>query len=447
MRRSRRALVLAALAVGLLAFPLAAAADHGTRPHTDNIEALGHSPHAASFSDPAAVRHINSDIAFWGNIAFNGNYDGFRVIDISDPANPVEISHPRCNGDQGDIVVWEDILVRSWNSPAPKGRMCDGEPVHKNFEGLHIWDISNLEDPDLIGSLPLRCGSHTQTLVPDLEDNRVLIYNQTSGGNCHFISIVEVPLDDPGAARELRREKLEGQHACHDSGAILGDVNMMACASGSAANVFDIGANDLPGGSPEDPNFLYTIEELGVGTGGNWHSAAWTWDGEVLILGWEPGGGSQAECEASDPSVKKSMFFYRAEDGKRLGEWTLPRAQGPDENCTIHNYNVVPVEGRHVVVSGNYQAGTWVTDFTDPANPQTVAWSDPPSLGPGDFCSATRPPGCQLGGAWSSYWYNNVIYESDITQGLNLFRLNDPVVAGALTLRHLNPQTQEFSLN
>jgi hypothetical protein len=208
MRRSRRALILGVLAVGLLAFPLAAAADHGTRPHTDNIEALGHSPHAASFSDPSAERHVNSDIAFWGNIAFNGNYDGFRVIDISDPANPVEI--PRCNGDQGDIVVWEDILVRSWNSPAPKGRMCDGEPVHKNFEGLHIWDISNLEDPDLIGSLPLRCGSHTQTLVPDLEDNRLLIYNQTSGGNCHFISIVEVPLDDPAAARELRREKLEG---------------------------------------------------------------------------------------------------------------------------------------------------------------------------------------------------------------------------------------------
>ncbi|MDQ4059022.1 MAG: hypothetical protein M3124_07865, partial [Actinomycetota bacterium] len=352
----------------------------------------------------------------------------------------------RCNGDQGDIVVWEDILVRSWNSPAPKGRTCDGEPVHKGFEGFHIWDISNLEDPELIGSLPVKCGSHTQTLVPDLEDDRLLIYNQTSGGNCHFISIIQVPLDDPAGASLLRREKLEGDHACHDSGAILGDVNMLACASGHAANVFDIGQNDVPGGSPEDPNFLYTVEEPGVGVGGNWHSAAWTWDGEVLILGWEPGGGGQAECEASDSPIKKSMFFYSAEDGSRLGQWTLPRPQGPDENCTIHNYNIVPVEGRHIAVSGNYQAGTWVTDFTDPTNPETVAFSDPPSLGPGDFCTQTKPPGCQLGGAWSSYWYNNVIYESDITRGLNLFRLNDPVVGGAQTLPHLNPQTQEFSL-
>jgi hypothetical protein len=423
-----------------------ASADHATRPHTDNLEALGHSPHEASFTDPAVSRHVNSDIAFWGNIAFNGNYDGFRVIDVSDPNSPVEISHPRCNGDQGDIVVWENILVRSWNSPAPKGRMCDGEPVPKNFEGLHIWDISNLEDPDLIGSLPVKCGSHTATLVPDLEDNRLLIYNQTSGGNCHFISIIQVPLDDPASASLLRREKLEGKHACHDSGVILGDVNMMACASGHATNVFDIGDNDMPGGSPEDPNFLYTVEEPGVGVGGNWHSAAWTWDGEVLILGWEPGGGSQAECEASDSPIKKSMFFYRAEDGARLGQWTLPQPQGPDENCTIHNYNIVPVDGRYIAVGGHYQAGTWVTDFTDPTNPEAVAWSDPPSLGPGPFCSATRPPGCQLGGAWSSYWYNGVIYESDITKGLNLFRLTDPVVAGALTLPHLNPQTQEFSL-
>jgi hypothetical protein len=163
-------------------------------------------------------------------------------------------------------------------------------------------------------------------------------------------------------------------------------------------------------------------------------------------MGWEPGGGTQAECEATDPDVKKSAFFYDADTGAKLGQWTLPRPQGPDENCTIHNYNVVPTRsGNYVLVSGNYQAGTWVTDFTDPANPVTVAWSDPPSLGPGPFCSQTNPPGCQLGGAWSTYWYNGFMYESDITKGLNVFRLSDRVAAGAIKLPHLNPQTQEFS--
>jgi hypothetical protein len=454
MRRSIRWSTLAVSMAALIAVGVPARADHATRPDTDNIHALGHSPQEGTFSVPDGQRVINSDIAFWGDIAFNGNYNGFRVIDISAPGNPKEISHPECNGDQGDIVVWDDILVRSWNSPAPAGRLCDGQAVPTGFEGLHIWDISDLEDPELIGEVELSarpeadafgCGSHTATLVPDEANDRVLIYNQTSGGPCPFIGIVEVPIDDPGSASFVRNEPLVNAGACHDSGAILGDVNMLVCASQSQANVFSIGSPG--GGSLEDPAFLYTITEPGVGTGGNWHSAALTWDGEVIVLGWEPGGGSQAECEAGDPDVKKSMFFYDSATGAKLGQWTLPRAQGPDENCTIHNYNMVPLRsGRYVAVSGNYQAGTWVTDFTDPANPVTVAWSDPPSLGPGPFCSATSPPGCQLGGAWSSYWYNNFIYESEIQAGLNVFRLSDSATGGAIKLDHLNPQTQEFSL-
>jgi hypothetical protein len=52
----------------------------------------------------------------------------------------------------------------------------------------------------------------------------------------------------------------------------------------------------------------------------------------------------------------------------------------------------------------------------------------------------------QLGGAWSSYWYNNFIYESEITVGLNVFRVADRRLARAIRVPHLNPQTQEFSL-
>ncbi len=141
--------------------------------------------------------------------------------------------------------------------------------------------------------------------------------------------------------------------------------------------------------------------------------------------------------------MDKSLFFYDAATGAKLGQWVLPRPQGADENCTVHNFNVVPLRsGRYVAVSGSYQAGTWVTDFTDPTNPVTVAWSDPLSLGSGPFCGGQ----CQLGGAWSSYWYNGFIYESDITEGLNVFRLSGRATAGAMRLPHLNPQTQEFSL-
>jgi hypothetical protein len=89
----------------------------------------------------------------------------------------------------------------------------------------------------------------------------------------------------------------------------------------------------------------------------NWHSASFTWDGEVLILGWEPGGGAAPECEATDPPVTKSAFFYNAHTGEKLEQWTLARPQSAEENCTIHNYNVVPIRGRYILTSGNYQAG------------------------------------------------------------------------------------------
>jgi hypothetical protein len=478
MRGSVRRAVLAVCAVGLVALPATAAADHATREHSQNMHALGHSEHAAPFeSVPTAQQNINSDIAFWGDLIFNGNYDGFRIIKNS-PGNPQEINWTHCNGNQGDIVVWGNILVRAWNSPAPadnpatplpENRFCDGQPVPVGFEGMHIFDISNLQDPKLVGEVELSarpeadspgCGTHTLTAVPDLANNRLIIYNATSGGNnllppaernCDWIDIVQVPLDDPAAASHLRREPLMGGHAAHDNAVILGDTNLLATASGHMSNIFDIGDNAIPGGSLEDPNLLFTIEEPGVCSdrsvldcNGNWHSAAFTWDGDVIILGWEPGGGGLGECEATDPAVKRTAFFYDSRDGHKIGQWTLPRTQPADQNCTIHNYNTVPLRnGRHVLVTSAYQAGTYVVDFTDPANPEMLGFSDPAGLG-----KVTTPEGevvNELGGAWSSYWYNNFIYESEITKGLNVFRFSARQTGSAIRLPHLNPQTQEFT--
>jgi hypothetical protein len=52
----------------------------------------------------------------------------------------------------------------------------------------------------------------------------------------------------------------------------------------------------------------------------------------------------------------------------------------------------------------------------------------------------------QLGGDWSTYYYNGRIYESDITRGLLIWNLSGKWDAGAKRLPHLNPQTSEFTL-
>jgi LVIVD repeat len=449
-----RCLVLVAIGLGTLAIAPAAMAGHKQDPRTKNLHPLGHIVEPAVLGGfGGANPDINTDIAFQGKLAFQGNWDGFSIRDISAPGNPRTVSRTFCDGNQGDVLVYRNILVRSWNTPAGTpgafgaGLTCDGQSVPAGFEGLHVFDISNLADPVLVADIELSaraqadsfgCGSHTATAVPDPANGRLLVYNSSSTSPaCDWIDIITIPLNNPAGAAFVRREP--SMHTCHDIGVILGDVMKAACAGGTGFRVFSLGG--AAGGSLTDPELLYHVDEPGVTIG---HSASWSWDGEVIIFGHEPGGGVAAQCEATDPTVNKSFFFHDADTGALLGTWVLPRAQGPTENCTLHNYNVVPTRsGRDVLVSGNYQAGTWVVDFTNPSAARTVAWSDPPPkpVPPGTpFC-------CDVTGAWSSYWYNGFIYESNIGEGLNVFNLSGREKASAMRLDRSNPQTQEFSID
>ncbi len=421
----------------LLLFVAPVLAEHDEDPRTNNLHPMGHIVEPASLLTGAGGGNIHTDIAFWGQYAFQGSWFGFNIRDISAPGNPKQVSFTSCRGNQGDIVVWDNILVRSWNSPAAFGAACDGELVPEGFEGLHIFDISDKNDPVLVGSVELQCGSHTATGVPDPANNRLLIYNSSSSSACQGFEIVEIPLSNPAAAAFLRTEPADRR--CHDMSVILGNAMLAACTGGNGYAMYTLAGP----GSLEDPHLLYsrTIPDVFVG-----HAGGFTWDGAVYVFGHEPGGGVQANCQVSNPDSDKSVFFFDAQTGAQLGMWTLPRPQSDIENCTIHNFNVVPVRsGNYVLVHGSYQSGTSVVDFTDLDNPVEIAYSDPPPIPPpgGPFCGGL---GCEIGGVWSSYWYNDFIYETNITEGLNIFRFSGEETAGALRLDHLNPQTQEFTL-
>jgi hypothetical protein len=409
--------------------------------YTQNMHPLGFSERTVPLDNTVAGQGLfNSDLAFWGSTAYQGTYEGFRIIDVTSPANPVEIlNYAECSpgtslGNQGDVIVWGDILVRSWNSNTTNpAASCDGEPVALGFEGLHVFDISNPLDPDLVASVNLPQGSHTATGVPDLANDRLLIYNSASSGGNPGLDIVEIPLSAPENAAFLRFEP--AGRSCHDTGVILGDALRAACAGGNGFTVWSMDPAD--GGSLVDPAQLYSRSITGVSIG---HSASFTWDGEVLIFGHEPGGGGQAQCQATSSITNRSLFFFEAQTGTLLGTFVHPRPQTNVENCTWHNYNVVPTDKRYILVSGNYQSGVSVIDFTDPANVYEAAYADPAPL-----VDPNPPVGIELGGDWSTYWYNGRIYESDITRGLIIWNLSDNVVAGAMNLDHLNPQTQEIS--
>jgi hypothetical protein len=482
------------------AVPPNAAEATATFEYTQNMHPLGYSAREIPLDNTVpGAGSFNSDLAFWGRTAVQGTYAGFRLIDISAPGNPKEIvnweecaSRFNTAGNQGDVIVWGDLIIRSWNSGTPAPRYPDGttipitdparfttpgafcgdwpmfrEPAapplpERGQEGVHVIDISDPTNPDVVAFVDIPCGSHTETLVPDLENGRLLVYSNPSAGNvfggdpggeqpvsCRGFDVIEVPLGDPSAASYLRFEPAGDpsmptaeHHPCHDTAVALGKTNLVACAgSGSASegngvNVFTV--DPALGGSKEDPKWLYHKTTGGISLG---HSASFTWDGEVLIVGHEPGGGGGARCQATSDPLERTFFYVEAETGESLGQFTIPRVQTATENCTTHNYNVVPLRKRYVMVSGNYQSGISVIDFTDPANAEEIAYADPAPL-----VNPNNPAAIELGGDWSTYWYNGLIYESDITRGLIVWRLSDDVVSGAMRLSHLNPQTQETSI-
>ncbi|HVL64945.1 MAG TPA: hypothetical protein VM573_07225 [Actinomycetota bacterium] len=176
MRWRTRHVLAVALIVGVTAVPAAHAADD----KSSNITYEGTSPKNGT---------TNSDLAFWGNRAYAGNYDGFRIIDISNPRNIEDpsavITDFRCPGPQNDISVWDndddpaaDLLFLSVDSPRSDDS-CNSTATRADnpdsWEGVRIFDINNEQNPVPIANVPTDCGSHTHTLVPG-DDGNVYIY-------------------------------------------------------------------------------------------------------------------------------------------------------------------------------------------------------------------------------------------------------------------------------
>ena len=88
---------------------------------------------------------------------------------------------------------------------------------------------------------------------------------------------------------------------------------------------------------------------MGVTTG---HSGSFTYDGKYLIYGHEPGGGSAARCQATSTVLERTLFFIDPLTGETKGTMLHPRPQNSRENCTWHNFNVVPTKAGYYATVG-----------------------------------------------------------------------------------------------
>jgi hypothetical protein len=529
MRRLAR-LALPLAAVALAALLPQAGADHG---NADNA-----SPNMIHVHNHQQGG-VNSDLAFWENYAAAGNYSGFRIFDITKPENAVILTTVTCRGPQGDVSFYKakDRLLlfvsvdtpQTVPGPAPGAKDCTSADTVEatGFEGIRIWDVTDPLTPKFVKMVQTDCGSHTHTTIPDYDNQRALIYVSSYplaatgiGPNCGTlnpangrphgkISIVEVPDNAPEAAHVLSEPPLHvdtvpsvgedgslvGAVGCHDI-TVMFESNQgpesnsrpkpetAAAACLSEGQLWDV--SDPANPKTYDPLGHTHIQNEAVEI---WHSSAFTWDSNVILFGDEHGGGSAHGCDGELEPVGNIWFYKYVEPGTPeapvLGRYALPRAQDPQEICTLHNFNVIPTEEEidgtqhYIGVASAYEGGTTVFNFDDAKTAEPIFC--PPEPAP-DPCNLVAPviaeemaffdsrgtDGRGKDDVWSSYWYNDFIYANGglsaiapgrpaPNRGFDVFKLLKSAPTGpcsadrtcdakqfkARKWHHSNPQTQE----
>ncbi len=419
--------------------------------------------HLVSTTPPpeAFVGVTNSDLAFLGNYAIQGNYNGYQVWDISRPQRPTLKEGYVCPASQSDVSVFRNLLFVSGEGLT--GRLdCGAGGVpdtvsHDRLRGIRIFDVTDISHPKNIANVQTCRGSHTHTVVNDPKDPaNVYIYVSGSAGvrspselaGCSGLSpdedpnsalfrieVIQVPLAHPEQAHIVSSPRIfEGleapaKHAenpedvanrrprpgparpptgptqCHDI-TVYPEVGLAGGACGGYGLLLDISDVAHPRRlfAAADSNFSF------------WHSATFSNDGSKVLFTDEWGGGGQPRCRSTDkPEWGADAIFTR--EGERLAfksYFKMPAAQTQFENCVAHNGSLIPIPGREVMVQGWYQGGIDVFDWTDPSHPVEIAYFD---RGPMDSTKMV------LAGSWSVYWYNGYLYSSEIARGLDVFEL------------------------
>ncbi|MEU0509580.1 MULTISPECIES: LVIVD repeat-containing protein [unclassified Amycolatopsis] len=465
-QRRRRLFALAgAIALSLTTLGAAPASAAPGIPGVDevsqsrNIQHLANIPKQAPFDN---VDAFGTDIAFTDDHAIVGNYNGFTIYDIKKPSKPKIVSQVLCPGSQNDVSVSGDLLFLSTDSSRSDNSCASaGQPAtnQNSWEGIKIFDISDLANPKYVAAVETKCGSHTHTLVPGKNGKDVYLYVSSYSPRPEFpdcqpphdlISVVKVPVRNPAAAAVVNEPVVFGPEGgnpgipgtfpnhyvtatsgCHDITAYP-DKDLAAGACMGDGVLFDISDREHPRiieQVQDDTNFAF------------WHSATFNNDGTKVVFTDELGGGGQPACSAGIGAVRGADAIYditgRGDDRslRFASYFKIPREQAATENCVAHNGSLIPVKGRDIMVQAWYQGGISVWDFTDSAHPKELAHWERGPLSTEQLI---------VGGSWSAYYYNGHIYSSDIQKGLDVFALHDPRTASAKSVRmdELNVQTQ-----
>ncbi|HSQ31225.1 MAG TPA: hypothetical protein VLN49_15300 [Gemmatimonadaceae bacterium] len=463
------------------------------------------SPKPAEFDSASGLRFINSDLAFGDHYVYQGNFAGFMIWDVKNPAKPVMAAVVPCITAQGDPSIVGHLLFISAEGGGNRND-CGSTGVQNpadHMTGVRIYDVSDPKAPKLVKNVQTCKGSHTHTVIPDPKDKGA-VYIYVSGNqnarpdselagckngtdpadetnSLYRLDVIKVPLAhpeqaavvtgariftglEPAATSALRREQQAargrggrrggaptdtqlppppptGPRNCHDVTAYPA-MHLLAGACASYGLLVDIS-------NPEKPVRLDARADTNFSL---WHTAVFSNDGSKVVFTDEWGGGTQPMCQKTSMMEMGGDAILTIDKAKKYTQhsyFKLPSAQTAQENCVSHNGGLLPVPGRDIMVQGWYQGGVDVVDFTDPEHPFEVAYFDrgpvDPPPAPGDTTGGANSRGrATIGGSWGAYYWNGYVYSSELARGFDILELlpSDKLSANELAAAKLVRMTE-----
>jgi hypothetical protein len=526
-------LLVAALVFGVLATPASAQA---LRDQAFRMDPLFDSPNQAINSDFAFWGNHAFSGYYTGDTGVPAGTPprgGVRIFDVSNPAAPRLVKDIQCDGLQADPIVWDrngngvaDLLLvavdRTMKAPecgAPRSFTATGAADHGDptgWEGVRVFEMS--DDPAnpfatvrQVKAVYTDCGAHTITAWPgEIEETgKLLVYVSSyplrPGPTCGdteyqntanpydgdpgspanplhgVIQVLEVPLDNPAAAKEIAQPSLSypgdpdgkiewcerggtlcppafepAAVACHDIVTMV-EHRMAGAACADQGQVWEIDENGIPdtehpmlvgddevtGGAnaqiPGAVDFFHSVMFNNAGTVVNWVDESFGRGcppmTDYLPRPWNPSGGPQ----------KTGKMFFTDIEGNFLSEFHVGDRRpddGADEYCSAHMGMAVTGIKRDLLVNAWYTGGVDVIDFTRPTRLREIAYYDP----------------VRATGTWSAYPYTGPlfrrgggvpVYASDGVEipaearGMEVYRARIKRPNRRNLVDHLNPQTMD----
>jgi len=334
----------------------------------------------AKVPSPAGFLGVtNSDLAFTGNYAIQGNYAGLQIWDMSNPSNPTIASTYPCPASQNDVSVYRNLLFMSSEGMGSKmdcstGGIRDSVSAIR-VRGVRIFDIGDIRSPKLVATVQTCRGSHTHTVLDDPRDrDNVYVYVSGSAGlrsptelaGCVAsapdsnqnsalwrIEVIKVPLANPAAAAIVNRANIfSGLTAAPEHAEAEEDLAeaRKAAEAARAKGGFVI---ELPSGTSMvpyvlGPNFMRPHLDSTVRARGG--SGA-------------PTAADSAALRGAIQGIVNRMFGFG-------GPQPVPGVSPISRNSQCHDITVYPTLG---LAGGACEGHGLLIDIRDPANPRRIA--------------------------------------------------------------------------